>query len=227
VAVNAAPQPSAQDLAAIKAAAALYSVPLPLSLAVAAQESGISQTNASGGITTSKSGALGIYQLEPDTAAGLGVDPTNEAQNIIGGNEYLGQMLKLSGGDVATALQNYNAGPYATPAAKAASGASYVPAVEALATQYANGVTAAPPASGAANFATSSLAWLPFGIGTIAQSVTAGPQIGTSLEAAATNNLVSAVANQLTISGFTEKVVQFAVIVALLFGGFAIITRTA
>jgi hypothetical protein len=54
--------------------------------------------------------AVGPMQLMPETARGLGVDPTNPAQNIVGGVKYLGQLLDKYG-DVPTALAAYNAGP--------------------------------------------------------------------------------------------------------------------
>jgi soluble lytic murein transglycosylase-like protein len=58
-------------------------------------------------------GARGTMQLMPATAAELGVDPNNEAQNIQGGALYLRQMLELFDGDITLALAAYNAGPAA------------------------------------------------------------------------------------------------------------------
>jgi len=61
---------------------------------------------------TSKAGAMGIMQLMPDTARGLGVaDAFDPAQNIMGGAKYLRQMLDKFGGDLRLALGAYNAGP--------------------------------------------------------------------------------------------------------------------
>ena len=45
-------------------------------LAVANAESGGQQYTSSGNLVTSSTGAIGVLQLEPGTAAGLGVDPT-------------------------------------------------------------------------------------------------------------------------------------------------------
>jgi len=61
---------------------------------------------------TSPAGARGILQLMPDTAAGLGVDPVDRAQNIDGGIRYLKQMLDTRAeGDLAKAFAFYNRGP--------------------------------------------------------------------------------------------------------------------
>jgi hypothetical protein len=59
----------------------------------------------------SKAGAIGYTQLMPATAAGLGVDPRNPAQNLLGGAKYLKQQLDAFGGDPRKALAAYNAGP--------------------------------------------------------------------------------------------------------------------
>jgi soluble lytic murein transglycosylase-like protein len=70
------------------------------------QESGFNADARSG------AGAVGLTQLMPATAAGLGVsDPTDPAQSIEGGAKYLAAQLKRFGGDTARALAAYNAGP--------------------------------------------------------------------------------------------------------------------
>jgi len=60
----------------------------------------------------SKSGAIGLMQLMPETARSLGVkDPYNPRENIKGGVKYLGHLLGLFGEDLELALAAYHAGP--------------------------------------------------------------------------------------------------------------------
>lgn len=91
----------------IQEAAARYQVDPRLVAAVAQTESGGNQE------AVSPVGAIGVMQLMPDTAAGLGVNPYDKKQNIEGGAKYLRQMMDTFGGDVQKAVAAYNAGPQA------------------------------------------------------------------------------------------------------------------
>lgn len=63
----------------------------------------------------SKTGAIGIAQLQPETAASLGVDPYDPAQNVEGGIRYIAEQLYTfrNAGDwtASYAIAAYNAGP--------------------------------------------------------------------------------------------------------------------
>jgi hypothetical protein len=90
----------------IRSAADRYQLPPELIAGVIWQESrGNSRA-------VSHCGAMGLMQLMPATAAGLGVgNAFDAAQNIDGGAKYLRQMLDKFGGRVDFAVAAYNAGP--------------------------------------------------------------------------------------------------------------------
>ena len=75
-----------------------------LAISVAKQESNFERT------ARSCVGAIGIFQLMPDTARDLGVNPWHTEQNIKGGIKYL-KALHNQFGSTRLALAAYNAGP--------------------------------------------------------------------------------------------------------------------
>ncbi len=82
-----------------------YGVDKRLLLAVAKAESNF-HTDA-----TSSAGAMGVMQLMPKTAEGIGVtDAYDPYQNIMGGAQILANHLQEYGGDLDLALAAYNAG---------------------------------------------------------------------------------------------------------------------
>jgi soluble lytic murein transglycosylase-like protein len=90
----------------VGANAVAWGVDPALIKAIIANESGF-DANA-----TSKTGAQGLMQLEPGTAADLGVsDAYNPAQNISGGTRYIRGLLDRFHGDLRLAIAAYNAGP--------------------------------------------------------------------------------------------------------------------
>jgi soluble lytic murein transglycosylase-like protein len=90
----------------IDAAANQYGIDPLLLQSLIQQESGF-DPNA-----TSASGAQGLTQLMPSTAAGLGVtNPYDPTQSIQGGAKYLADQLQTFDGDPSLALAAYNAGP--------------------------------------------------------------------------------------------------------------------
>jgi cell wall-associated NlpC family hydrolase len=90
--------------ATFQSAGAMYGVPPALLAAVAHQESGFN-TQA-----RSSSGAVGLMQFMPATAAGLGVNPLDANSSINGAARYLSGLYHEFG-SWSLALAAYNAGP--------------------------------------------------------------------------------------------------------------------
>ncbi len=91
-------------LAMARSAAQRHGIPEDLFLRLVQQESG---WNAN---ARSHKGAMGLAQLMPGTARGLGVNPNDPAQNLEGGARYLKQQY-VKFGNWPHALAAYNAGP--------------------------------------------------------------------------------------------------------------------
>lgn len=91
--------------ALVEQTALKHGVDPKIALAVAQAESNFNPN------VKSHAGAIGVMQLMPGTAKGLGVDPYNVNQNIDGGIRYLKQQYDNHGNDWKLALAAYNAGP--------------------------------------------------------------------------------------------------------------------
>lgn len=96
-------QLSAKDLA--DAAADKYGLPRELVRSVMHAESNFQRQ------AVSPKGAIGLMQLMPGTAAQLGVNPFDPAQNVDAGTRYLRELLEKYNGGLRHALAAYNAGP--------------------------------------------------------------------------------------------------------------------
>ncbi|MBC8016116.1 MAG: lytic transglycosylase domain-containing protein [Sporomusaceae bacterium] len=85
-----------------------YGVDGKLALAVAKVESNLSPD------VVSSAGAVGVMQLMPETARGLGVHNSKDPrENIDGGVRYLKELMTTFDGDMIKAVAAYNAGPQA------------------------------------------------------------------------------------------------------------------
>ncbi|KGD75281.1 hypothetical protein HA49_08610 [Tatumella morbirosei] len=86
-----------------------YGIPSGLLSAVISKESS-GNPNA-----VSPKGAIGLGQVMPETAKGMGYNPerlkSDPDMQVDAAGKYLGQMLRQNGGDVTSALASYNWGP--------------------------------------------------------------------------------------------------------------------
>jgi len=101
------PAPSVEHFdGLIASSAAQWHVDKALVKAIVANESAFDPR------ATSATGAQGLMQLEPATAAELGVtDAYDPQQNVNGGTRYLRGLLDRFRGDTLRAVAAYNAGP--------------------------------------------------------------------------------------------------------------------
>jgi len=90
----------------IREAAALYRLDPALIRSVMYAESGFDPS------AVSRAGALGLMQLMPGVAEGLGVEhPFDPRENIMAGARLLRKLLDMHRRDVKLAIASYNAGP--------------------------------------------------------------------------------------------------------------------
>jgi len=102
--------PTDAPLTVLTAAAVRNGVPPKLVIAVAKAESSFRHT------VISNTGAMGLMQLMPRTASGLGLtDPFDMHQNVDGGARFLKNLLARYQGNVGKALAAYNAGAARVP----------------------------------------------------------------------------------------------------------------
>jgi soluble lytic murein transglycosylase-like protein len=97
-------KPSMPYRAAFEAAASANDLDPDFLAAVARTESALDPR------AVSPAGAIGLMQLMPATARGLGVDPWDPPQNIMGGARHLRVLLDRFDGRIDLALAAYNAG---------------------------------------------------------------------------------------------------------------------
>ena len=118
-------------------AASVYNIDVNFLKAVAKLESDFNPDSVS------SAGAVGIMQLMPSTAKGLGVEDIYDPyQNIMGGAKYLSDMFNRFGGDYELAYAAYNAGPGAVSRAGGIPQNNETPkAVALVMNYYNNGVT--------------------------------------------------------------------------------------
>ncbi len=155
-----------------------------LAIGVARQESGLNP-----GAVNASSGARGLMQLMPGTAADLGVDPDNVVSNVLGGVRYLRDQLSTFG-DNAKALAAYNWGPHHVAEAVERWGAEWLSHAPRETQQYVTSILSHVGAGADSMLSTSAASHNP--------SSTATGQHPTSSTGAATAAAVSSIRSALT-----------------------------
>lgn len=112
--------PQSQYVAIAEAAATQYGIDPAIFVRQINQESGFNP------YAVSPSGAVGIAQFEPSTAAGEGVDPYDPQSALYGAARLMSSLSAQYGGNYAKALAAYNAGSGAVDAAVANGGAAWL-----------------------------------------------------------------------------------------------------
>lgn len=131
----------------IQAAAAAHNVDAALIRAVITVESGYNPS------AVSRAGAVGLMQLMPETARRYNVtDSRNPEQNIHGGTQYLGDLMRMFDNRLPLVLAAYNAGEkavmkYGNRIPPYAETVAYVPKVLLLYKQYSGARGLAPGSS--------------------------------------------------------------------------------
>ena len=122
-----------------------------LAVGVATQESGLNPQ-----AVNPSSGAVGMMQLMPGTAAALGVNPHDVMGNIQGGIHYLKQQL-ANFGDEAKALAAYNWGPHHVTQALERWGANWLSHAPAETQHYVSSIMARTGTNGSSGLTASAL----------------------------------------------------------------------
>ncbi len=86
----------------------------------------------------SPTGAIGIAQFMPETAAGMGINPWDPQSALEGAAKYMARLQANFGGDYAMALAAYNAGSGAVQSAVARCGPAWRECIPAETQNYLN-----------------------------------------------------------------------------------------
>jgi soluble lytic murein transglycosylase-like protein len=112
--------PESQYISIAEAAATQYGLNPAIFVRQINQESGFNP------YAVSPSGAVGIAQFEPSTAAAEGVDPYDPQSALYVAAQLMANLSSQYGGDYSKALAAYNAGSGAVDAAVSEGGAAWL-----------------------------------------------------------------------------------------------------